>query len=45
MAVVVVTVGIGVVGLDTGHRYELLSVVPFFPHTAMMQLPCPSVVL
>lgn len=41
----VIVVGICVVGVGTGHGYDLLSMVPFFPHTAVMQLPCPSVVL
>lgn len=34
-----------VVGVGVEHGYDLLSMVPFFPHTAVMQLPCPSVVL
>lgn len=41
----VVAVGICVVGVGTGHGYDRLSMVPFFPHTAVIQLPCPSVVL
>ena len=45
LAVVVVAVGICAVGLGTWHWYDILSMVPFFPHTALMQLPCPSVVL
>lgn len=45
LVVVVVAVGICIVGVGTGHGYELLSIVPFFPQTAVRQLPCPSVVL
>ena len=43
LAVDVLTMGIGVVGV--GHKYDPLSMVPFVPHTAMKQLPSPSVVL
>lgn len=45
LAGAVVSVGICIVGVGTGHGYVILSMVPFFPHTAIIQLPCPSVVL
>lgn len=45
LGVLVVEVGICVGGVDTGHGYDPLSMVPFFRHTAVIQLPCPSVVL
>lgn len=43
LGLVVVSVGICVV--VTEHGYDLLSMVPFFSHTAVMQFPSPSVVL
>ena len=45
LAIVVVAMCTGVVVMDTGQLYELWSMVPLFPHTAVMQLPYPSVVL